>query len=57
MQEKKKKAPAVEASLRLDPERRLCPQFDSCSIAKFPVGKRDKMGLRVVDNCVEEHIQ
>ncbi len=41
---------------RLDPEARICPKFDSCSIAKFPVAKPGKMGFRVVDNCAEEHI-
>ncbi len=44
-------------NLRLNPEQRLCPKFDACSIAKFPVAKRDEMGFRVLDNCVEEHIQ
>ena len=52
------KSPSVSVSedLRLNPEARLCPKFDSESIAKFPVAKRSKMGLRVVDNCAEEHI-
>lgn len=42
--------------LRLDPEKRLCPKFDSTSIALFPVADREEMGVRVVDNCAEEHI-
>lgn len=42
--------------LRLNPELRLCPKFDSASIAKFRVAARNKMGVRVVDNCAEEHI-
>lgn len=42
--------------LRLDPEARLCPIFDSVSIKKFRVADRGEMGVRVVDNCAEEHI-
>ncbi len=42
--------------LRLDPEARICPKFDHNSIAMFPVAERGKMGVRVVDNCAEEHI-
>ena len=42
--------------LRLNPQRRLCAKFDSASIAEFPVAPRDKMGIRVLDNCAEEHI-
>lgn len=43
--------------LRLDPELRLCPQFDSESIALFPLASREEMGFRVLDNFCEEHIQ
>jgi hypothetical protein len=43
-------------ALRLNPERRLCPQFDETSIALFPVADRGEMGVRVLDNCCEEHI-
>ena len=43
--------------LRLDPERRLCPQVDSESIALFPLASREEMGFRVLDNFCEEHIQ
>lgn len=42
--------------LRLDPQQRLCPKFDPVSIAEFPVAEPGKMGLRVLDNCAEEHI-
>jgi hypothetical protein len=55
----KKKRPTLPLSmpdLRLEPEKRLCAKFDSESIAKFPVASRKKMGVRVVDNCAEEHI-
>ncbi|MCI2057246.1 MAG: hypothetical protein LKJ86_08900 [Oscillibacter sp.] len=43
-------------SLRLDPHKRLCPQFDDTSIALFPIAGRGEMGFRVLDNCCEEHI-
>ena len=42
---------------RLEPEKRLTPQFDSCCIAEFPVSRPGKMGFRVVDNCCEDNIQ
>lgn len=42
--------------LRLDPSRRICPKFDETSIALFSVADREEMGVRVVDNCAEEHI-
>ena len=42
--------------LRLDPSKRICPKFDEESIAIFPVADREEMGVRVVDNCAEEHI-
>lgn len=48
--------PAGGSDLRIEPERRLCPKFDAKSIARFPVAARDEMGVRVVDNCAEEHI-
>lgn len=51
----KKKGTETE-DLRLDPEERICPKFDHTSVALFPVADRDKMGVRVVDNCAEEHI-
>ena len=42
--------------LRLSPELRLCPKFDAVSIANFQAASLDEMGVRVADNCAEEHI-
>lgn len=42
--------------LRIRPEARLCPKFDETSIALFPVADVGEMGVRVLDNCAEEHI-
>ncbi|MEG1683113.1 MAG: hypothetical protein RR295_04730 [Oscillospiraceae bacterium] len=42
-------------TLRLDPQETLCPQFDSMSIALFPVAKPGEMGLPIVDDCCFEH--
>lgn len=50
----KKRQPPYD--LRIEPEKRLCPKFDEKSIALFPVAKPKEMGVRVVDNCAEEHI-
>jgi len=51
-----KKAPHSPEDLRLDPEKRLAAKFDSSSVAKFRVADPKYMGMRVVDNCAEEHI-
>ena len=42
-------------SLRLEPEKRMCPIFDSVSIAKFPVAAPGAMGSRVRAKFCEEH--
>lgn len=42
--------------LRVNPEDRLCPKFDRTSIALFPVAEWGRMGMRVLDDCAEEHI-
>jgi len=45
-----------QEDLRLNPEVRLCPKFDSTSIATFPAADSGEMGVRVLDDCAEEHI-
>lgn len=54
----KKHRPAIPrgCDLRLEPQRRLCPKFDEESIALHYVAGSGDMGIRVVDNCAEEHI-
>ena len=42
--------------LRLNPEKRICPAFDATSIKLFSAPDREEMGMRVLDNCAEEHI-
>lgn len=42
--------------LRVDPEARLCPKFDATGIAMFRAQEQDEMGVRVLDDCAEEHI-
>lgn len=51
-----KKEKVTTEDLRLNPEEVICPKFDEQSIALFPVAKPDEMGVRVIDNCAEEHI-
>ena len=53
MSKKEKKVPTVD--LRLNPEARLCPQFDRVSIKLFAAPDPGELGFRVVDNCAEEH--
>jgi len=43
-------------NIRIAPEQRLCSEFDHTSIALFPVADQEEMGIRVLDDCAEEHI-
>ncbi len=52
----KRSSQQMGENLRLNPQLRLCPKFDPDSIAEFHVGEPGEMGVRVVDNCAEEHI-
>lgn len=54
--EKKKRELETDLATTLDPSKQLCPIYDATSILEFPVASREEMGLRVVDNCCEEHI-
>lgn len=55
MQKPEEEKPGGE-DLFLSPEKRVSNKFDSVSIAEFPVAGRNTMGMRVRDNCAEEHI-
>ena len=44
-------------NLRLCPQERLCPIFDRHSIFDEMTSQKEKMGVAVLDNCAEEHIQ
>ena len=46
-----------QTCIRLDPEQRLCPMYDAVSAKLFPAPDREEMGVAVVDNFPEEHIQ
>lgn len=46
-----------EKNILLNPEDRLCPAFDSCSIKLQLTPSREEMGIPILDNCAEEHQQ
>ena len=48
MAKRRARRPSHMEDLRLNPQLRL--------IAKFPVAAPKEMGMRVLDNCAEEHI-
>ena len=52
---RKRRPPALETELRLDPEQRVVSAFDSTGIAKYTVGEPERMGFRVVDDAAQEH--
>lgn len=52
-----KKEEFATECMRIDPEQRLCPEFDSTSIKLFRAPEPGEMGFRVLDNFPEEHIQ
>ena len=43
--------------VRLNPEERICPEFDSTGIKLFSAPDREEMGVRILDDFPEEHIQ
>ncbi len=43
-------------SFRLDPEKRLCSQWDSTGIRKFPLAFWGQMGFQVLDDFCMEHM-
>ena len=57
MKHAKENRPGQMPCLRLEPEKRLCPIFDDTAIATCPVAPPEEMGVRVLDDFCEEHIQ
>lgn len=54
----KKEIPhAQTASFRLEPDKQICPIYDAAGIRTFEVAEAGKMGFRVLDDFVQEHIQ
>lgn len=43
--------------LRLEPEKRLCPTVDSTGIRMYRIATSEEMGMRVMDDFCQEHIQ
>lgn len=54
--DKMKKDRKFPDDLRVNPEEVLNHKFDQTSIAMFPVAEPEEMGMRILDNCAEEHI-
>ena len=54
MRRKPKKCAPGE-SFRLNPDKRLCPQFDAAGV-KLYGAPAPEMGVRVVDDTAQEHI-
>jgi len=52
----RKKTARPGDTLRLDPENRLCSQWDATTIRKFPVASWERMGFQVLDDFCHEHI-
>jgi hypothetical protein len=53
---KRKKTAWPTDCLRLEPDKRLCPQVDDVSIRTFPLPTQEEMGVRVLDDFCQEHI-
>lgn len=54
--DQKRHTKRIREDLRLDPEARICPAYDSASIKRFYLPDTE-MGVRVVDNCAEENMR
>ena len=51
----KKKKRRMDA-ISIDREQHVCPEYDSTGIRKTEVADPSRAGMRVVDDCAEEHI-
>jgi len=54
---KKGKGRVSGPNVRLDPSARIAPKYDSTGVRTFPIADAKQMGVRVKDDCAEEHIQ
>lgn len=54
MRKRKRKDPVC---VRISPEERLCPEYDCTGSKCFPTPDCEKIGMQVMDNFPEEHIQ
>lgn len=54
---RKRKEVVKDAVFRIEPEKQICPIYDDVGIRTFEVAEAGKMGFRVVDDFVHEHIQ
>lgn len=45
-----------DIEIRINPENRVCPQFNLQSLATFPVSQPGKLGMQIDDDCTEEHM-
>ncbi len=53
---KRKVSVTKAASMSTDPSARLCPKYDATGMKKFEAASHH-MGVPVLDDCAEEHIQ
>ena len=54
---KKKPKIIVPPDPSADPSKEICPIYDETGIKTYHVASPETMGVRVVDNCAEEHQQ
>lgn len=45
-----------DAGLQINPANHLCSKFNLQSLATFPIVSPGESGMRVIDDCAEEHI-
>lgn len=53
---KRKNSVTKEVSMSADPSARLCSKYDATGMKKFEAASHH-MGIPIMDDCAEEHIQ